>query len=971
MSTLSKFLDHPQQTLLVVDGSSFLYRAYHGLPDLRSPTGEPTGALYGMIAMLKRLRNIVPTEHAVCVFDAKGKTFRDDWYPEYKANRAKMPDDLVAQIEPIEQAVRALGWPVVIQDGVEADDVIGTLAERAQQAGWRTVMATGDKDLTQLVNSEVLWFNTMSGDALDEAGVTAKFGVPPERMIDYLTLVGDSVDNVPGVDKVGPKTAVKWLTEYGTLDNIIAQADTVKGKVGENLRAALDWIPQAKRLVTVVRDLDLTPSLPDWKNVRYNGADHGALHSIYTRAGFKTWLKELGESNDNAPTEPNGANGAKKANTTSHTDDLFATPELNQAVVTTSTSSTLSTPSAAASLPAGFGDSDHTQAHELTPFQAKVTIVNTPELLDELLTQITQAPLVALDTETTSLNTFKARLVGLSFAVTGDAGWYVPVAHDGIQSQSVSQLDLDTVLAALKPWLEDVTQHKIGQHLKYDRHIFANHGVTLRGVVHDTLLQSYVIDSTAPHRLDAIAARYMHVSSLSYEDLCGKGASQIPFAQVDIVRAATYAVEDAALCMALHAILYPKISADAGLKYVYEHIELPTAEVLYRMERNGVLLDVHELHAQSHHLGQALLTLEKTAHELAGQPFNLNSPKQIGEIFFEKLGMPVVKKTSKGAPSTDEEVLQKLAEDYPLPKAMLEYRSLSKLKSTYTDTLPSMIEPSTGRVHTNYAQAVAVTGRLSSNEPNLQNIPVRTELGRKIRTAFIPPQGSVMMSADYSQIELRILAHLSQDPGLLDAFQKSEDVHARTAAQIFGVDLKEVSFDQRRMAKVINFGLIYGMSAFGLANNLGISRTAAQQYMDQYFVQYPSVLQFMETTKQFAREHGYVQTHFGRRLYLPDIHNRNQGKRQGAERAAINAPMQGTSADLIKLAMIRVQRELDERQLGAKLIMQVHDELVLEVPTAETDLLKQLIPECMAQVAELSVPLVAEVGVGANWEAAH
>lgn len=946
MSTLSTFLDHPQETLLVVDGSSFLYRAYHGLPDLRSPSGEPTGALYGMIAMLKRLRHIVPTEHAVCVFDAKGKTFRDEWYPEYKANRAKMPDDLVAQIEPIEQAVRALGWPVVIQEGVEADDVIGTLAERAQQAGWRTVMATGDKDLTQLVNSEVLWFNTMSGDALDEAGVAAKFGVPPERIIDYLTLVGDSVDNVPGVDKVGPKTAVKWLTEYGTLDNIIAQADTVKGKVGENLRAALDWIPQAKRLVTVVRDLDLSPSLPDWKNVRYNEPDHTALHGIYSRSGFRTWLKETEELLGQVVVQPAAKSDAPM-------DDLFAEPIAPPAVKV-------------APMPLM---EKSAEPKELKPYQVQVTIVNTPELLDELLTKITAAPLVALDTETTSLNSFKAHLVGLSFAITGDAGWYVPVAHEGMQS--IAQLDLNTVLAKLTPWLENPQQHKIGQHLKYDRHVFANHGIALNGVAHDTLLESYVLDSTAQHRLDAIAARYMHVSSLSYEDLCGKGASQIPFAQVDIEKAATYAVEDAALCIALHAIMYPQIAADAGLKTVYETIELPTAEVLYRMERNGVLLDVNELHAQSHHLGQALLQLEQTAHELAGQPFNLNSPKQIGEIFFEKLGMPVVKKTSKGAPSTDEEVLQKLAEDYPLPKAMLEYRSLSKLKSTYTDTLPSMIEPSTGRVHTNYAQAVAVTGRLSSNEPNLQNIPVRTELGRKIRTAFIPPKGSIMMSADYSQIELRILAHLSQDPGLLDAFQKGDDVHARTAAQIFNVELKDVSFDQRRMAKVINFGLIYGMSAFGLANNLGISRTAAQQYMDQYFIQYPSVLQFMESTKQFAREHGYVQTHFGRRLYLPDIHNRNAGKRQGAERAAINAPMQGTSADLIKLAMVRVQNEIQARGLQSKLIMQVHDELVLEVPDAEVELMKTLIPECMANVAQLTVPLLAELGVGDNWEAAH
>ena len=941
MSTVTDFLDHSNHTLLVIDGSSFLYRAYHGLPDLRSPTGEPTGALYGMIAMLKRLRNIVPTEHAVCVFDAKGKTFRDDWYPEYKANRAKMPDDLVAQIEPIEAVVRALGYPVVIQDGVEADDVIGTLAHKAQAAGWRTVMATGDKDLTQLVNSEVLWFNTMSGDALDVAGVTAKFGVPPERMIDYLTLVGDSVDNVPGVEKVGPKTAVKWLTEFGTLDNIIEKSNEIKGKVGEYLRAAVEsnWLPQARKLVTVVCDLDLSASLPDWQNVQYNPVDNSALLAIYQRAGFKTWSKELIEQ------------GAQPDVNTGQVDDLFSAPVVATPVQTPKR------------------DEESAEPVTLTPFTVHATIVNTPELLNEMMAQIERSALVALDTETTSLNSFKARLVGLSFALNGATGWYVPVAHEGMQS--IEQLPMDAVLARLKPWLENSDAHKIGQHLKYDMHVFANHGIALRGVVHDTLLQSYVLDSTAKHALDAIGAKYLHVSSLSYEDVCGKGANQMPFAQVDIEKAATYAVEDAAICIAVHEKMYPQICADAGLKMVYETIELPTSEVLYQMERNGVLLDVNELHRQSHSLGQTLLQLEHTAHELAGQPFNLNSPKQIGEIFFEKLGMPVVKKTSKGAPSTDEEVLQKLAEDYPLPKAMLEYRSLSKLKSTYTDSLPTMIESSTGRVHTHYAQAVAVTGRLSSNDPNLQNIPVRTELGRKVRTAFIAPEGSVMMSADYSQIELRILAHMAQDPVLIEAFNTGIDVHARTAAQIFSVALEDVSFDQRRMAKVINFGLIYGMSAFGLANNLGISRTAAQQYIDQYFIQYPSVLQYMEQTKQFAREHGYVSTHFGRRLYLPDINNRNMGKRQGAERAAINAPMQGTSADLIKLAMVAVQSALTERGLQSKLVMQVHDELVLEVVDSELELLKGLIPELMSGVAQLSVPLLAEVGVGVNWELAH
>ncbi len=954
MSTVTDFLDHPDHTLLVIDGSSFLYRAYHGLPDLRSPTGEPTGALYGMIAMLKRLRNIVPTEHAVCVFDAKGKTFRDDWYPEYKANRAKMPDDLVAQIEPIEAVVRALGFPVVIQDGVEADDVIGTLAHQAQAAGWRTVMATGDKDLTQLVNSQVLWFNTMSGDALDVVGVTAKFGVPPERIIDYLTLVGDAVDNVPGVDKVGPKTAVKWLTEYGTLDALVARADEVKGKVGENLRAALDWLPQARKLVTVVCDLDLSASLPNWQDVQYQAPDNLALLAIYQKSGFRTWSKELQEQGVRA-----------ESGAASDQSDLFASGE-------STGSKTASSSATAGATPIPVAQTQPEPSNEpvtLTPYAVNTTIVNTPELFDALMTQIQSAPLVALDTETTSLNSFKARLVGLSFAINNHSGWYLPVAHEGMQA--LTQLNLDDVLARLKPWLEDDTAHKIGQHLKYDAHVFANHGVTLRGVVHDTLLESYVLDSTGPHRLDAIAARCLHVSSVSYEDLCGKGASQMPFAQVEIEKAANYAAEDAALCIAVHEVMYPKICADAGLRTTYETIELPTAQVLFEMERYGVLLDVPELQRQSNSLGQTLLQLERSAHELAGQPFNLNSPKQIGEIFFEKLGMPVVKKTSKGAASTDEEVLQKLAEDYPLPKAMLEYRSLAKLKSTYTDSLPTMIEPSTGRVHTHYAQAVAVTGRLSSNDPNLQNIPVRTELGRKVRTAFIAPEACVMMSADYSQIELRILAHMAQDPALIDAFQKGDDVHTRTAAQIFNVALTEVSFDQRRMAKVINFGLIYGMSAFGLANNLGIPRAAAQQYIDQYFVQYPAVLQYMEQTKQFAREHGYVTTHFGRRLYLPDINNRNMGKRQGAERAAINAPMQGTSADLIKLAMVAVQSTLHERGLKSKLVMQVHDELVLEVPHDEVEQLRRLIPELMAGVAQLSVPLLAEVGVGANWELAH
>lgn len=970
MSLITNFMAKTPKTLLLVDGSSFLYRAFHGLhtADLRSPSGAPTGALYGMINMFKRLRNQVPTEHAVCVFDAKGKTFRDDWYPEYKATRSPMPDDLRLQIPLIEAAIRALGWRVVSVEGVEADDVMGTLSERATALGWATVMATGDKDLTQLVNNHVLWFNTMSDDVLNITGVVEKFGVPPNQIVDYLTLVGDTVDNVPGVPKVGPKTAVKWLTEYGSLDALVENSAQIKGKIGENLRAALDWLPMAKRLVTVKCDVPLDESLSDLNHVVFAPEDKGALREIFETANFKTWLKAL---NAEAAEEALAAVVAEVA--VQNDAPILEIGETGSLFDSFESSDAASAPASAVNIaPVAVNtfESDPFDASiELMPFKVDAKIVYTEAELVELLQALKAAPLTAFDTETTSLSPFGARIVGLSFAVDEASGWYIPVGHDGMEN--TAQLSLEVVFDFLKPWLEDVSQLKIGQNLKYDAHVLANHGVSLRGIAHDTMLESYVLNSHAKHALDAIGERYLQVSSLSYEDLCGKGAAQIPFAQVEIERAAVYAVEDAALCLAVHAVMYPKICADAGLKAVYETIEMPTSEALFAVERTGVLIDVNELRAQSNHLGQQLLQLETTAHELAGQPFNLNSPKQIGEIFFEKLGMPVVKKTAKGAPSTDEDVLQKLAEDYPLPKAMLEYRSLSKLKSTYTDKLPLMVEATTGRIHTHYAQTVAVTGRLSSNEPNLQNIPVRTEQGRKVRTAFIAPKGCVIMSADYSQIELRILAHLSQDPGLLSAFSNNEDVHQRTAAQIFGVTLPEVSSDQRRMAKMINFGLIYGMSAFGLANNLNIPRTAAQQYMDQYFTQYPAVLQFMEHTKQDAREYGYVKTHFGRRLYLPDINNRNQGKRQGAERAAINAPMQGTSADLIKLAMVAVLKKLASEGLKSKMIMQVHDELVFEVPDDEVERMKVLIPQCMAGVATFNVPLVAEVGIGANWEAAH
>ena len=937
MAGISDFMARAPHTLLLIDGSSFLYRAFHGLPDLRSPTGEPTGALYGMINMLKRLRTQVPTNHAVCVFDAKGKTFRDELYPEYKATRSAMPDDLRLQIEVINQAVAALGWPVLSVSGVEADDVIGTLSVQATARGWNTVMATGDKDLTQLVNERVLWFNTMSDDVLGVAGVMDKFGVPPERIIDYLTLVGDTVDNIPGVDKVGPKTAVKWLTQYGSLANIVHNAHDIGGKVGENLRAALDWLPQGQALVTVKCDVDLTEQCPDIEAITMNPPDNLTLQRIYEQSNFRTWLKSVNSELDGSSEEKNNhANTASATDTSAPLLEQFSTQDVEPT---------------------------------LTQFESTHIIVNTPAALDDLVAHLNQATLTAFDTETNSLEPLNAQLVGLSFATDAHSGWYIPVAHDGMQT--VTQLPLSLVLGALKPWLENAQAAKIGQHLKYDSHVLANHHIELNGIVHDIMLQSYVLNSSLRHNLGAIAQRYLHVSSVAYEDLCGKGAAQISFAQVDIELAAKYAVEDAALCLALHHIMYPLICADAGLKTVYESIELPAAHVLFAMERNGVLLDVPQLQQQSNLIGQQLLSLENTAYELAGQPFNLNSPKQLGEIFFEKLGFPVIKKTAKGAPSTDEDVLQKLAEDYPLPKTLLEYRGLSKLKSTYTDKLPLMINPRTHRVHTHYAQAVTVTGRLSSNEPNLQNIPVKSEQGRKVRTAFIANANCVLMSADYSQIELRILAHLSQDSGLLAAFKNNEDVHQRTAAQIFSCPLEQVTPEQRRMAKMINFGLIYGMSAFGLAANLNISRTAAQQYMDAYFTQYPSVLQYMEQTKQFAREHGYVQTHFGRRLYLSDINSKNQGKRQGAERAAINAPMQGTSADLIKLAMVDVQKALIAEKLASCLIMQVHDELVFEVPQNEVERMRVLVPACMAGVVAWDVPLLVEVGVGQNWEEAH
>ena len=907
-------------TLLLVDGSSYLYRAFHALPDLRNAAGEPTGAVRGVLSMLRALESDYKSDFRAVVFDAKGKTFRDDWYPEYKAHRPSMPEDLVAQIEPLHQCIRAAGWPLLMIDGVEADDVIGTLSQQAAAAGIDCVISTGDKDLAQLVNGHVTLVNTMSNEVLDEAGVKAKFGVPPGRIVDYLALVGDTSDGVPGVAKVGPKTAVKWLDAYGSLDAIVAHAADIGGAVGENLRKHLDFLPLGVRLVTVVCDLPLPLAVTD---LAPQAPDKEALAGLYARLEFKGWLREL--SGDTPLPAARARNTAPAAAT------VAATPTVE-------------------------------------PDRSGYECILEMAQLDAWLARLDAAALVSLDTETTGLDPMQARLVGISFAIEGTHAAYLPLGHG--YAGAPAQLPLADVLAKLKPWLESARRAKLGQHLKYDRHIFANHGVALRGIVEDTLLQSYVLESDKPHDLGSLAARHCGLATISYDAVTGKGAARISFAQVEVGRAAEYAAEDADVTLRVHQVLRPQLAAAPELESLYRDLELPVAEVLFRIERNGVLIDAATLARQSDELGRKIMALEAEAQQLAGQPFNLNSPKQLAEILFNQQGLPVVKKTPSGGPSTDEEVLEKLAEDYPLPKKILEHRSLAKLKNTYTDKLPKMINPATGRVHTSFAQAVAVTGRLASSDPNLQNIPIRTAEGRRIRSAFVAPAAHRIVSADYSQIELRIMAHLSDDPRLLEAFARGEDVHRATAGEIFGVTPIEVSSEQRRAAKVINFGLIYGMSAFGLAKQIGVDRGAAA-YMDRYFARYPGVARYMEETRAVARDKGYVETVFGRRLWLPEIRSSNAGRRQGAERAAINAPMQGTAADLIKRAMLAVQDWLDREQLQTLLVLQVHDELVLEVPETELDAVREALPKLMGGVARLKVPLLVEVGVGADWDAAH
>ncbi|WP_025457503.1 DNA polymerase I [Neisseria polysaccharea] len=925
-------------TLLLVDGSSYLYRAYHAMAQLTAPDGAPTGALYGVLNMLRRLRADYVHDYCAVVFDAKGKNFRHEMFPDYKATRPPMPDDLRPQAEALPDLVRLMGWPVLVIPQVEADDVIGTLAKMASEVGWNVVVSTGDKDMAQLVNERVTLVNTMSGETLDIEGVKEKFGVRPDQIRDYLALMGDKVDNVPGVEKCGPKTAVKWLEAYGSLAGVMEHVGEVKGKVGENLQAALEQLPLSYDLVTIKTDVDLHTELSDGiESLRRTSPKWSQLAVDFKRWGFRTWLKEAESRMHEA------ADG-----------DLFGSDTIGeQAALDMETSSERLHEKAV--------------APEKLDYQAVITEAQFAALLDKLA----QTDKIGIDTETTSLDAMNASLVGISIAFQAGEAVYIPVGHS--LTAAPEQLDLQDVLGRLKPHLENPALKKIGQNLKYDQHVFANYGIALNGIAGDAMLASYIIESHLGHGLDELSGRWLGLETITYESLCGKGAKQIGFADVAIGQATEYAAQDADFALRLEAHL--RAQMDAKQLEMYEKMELPVAQVLFEMERNGVQIDRAELARQSAELGAELMKLEQEAYAAAGQPFNLNSPKQLQEILFDKMGIPTkgLKKTAKGGISTNEAVLEQLAPDYPLPKIILQNRSLAKLKSTYTDKLPEMISPRDNRVHTTYAQAVAITGRLASNNPNLQNIPIRTAEGRRVRRAFTAPPGSVIVSADYSQIELRIMAHLSGDKTLIAAFQNGEDVHRRTAAEVFGTAPENVSPEQRRYAKTINFGLIYGMGQYGLAKSLGIDNLSAKNFIDRYFARYPGVAEYMQRTKEQAAAQGFVETLFGRRLYLPDIRNKNANARAGAERAAINAPMQGTASDLIKRAMIDVSRWLVSDDLKSKLIMQVHDELVLEVPEAELDLVKEKLPQIMAKVDEgmLKVPLVAEVGVGENWEEAH
>lgn len=895
--------------VLLVDGSSYLYRAFHAMykADLRTKDGFPTGAIRGVVAMLKRLEKDYPESPVAVVFDAKGKTFRDDLYKEYKANRPPMPDDLREQVQPLHEIIRAMGFPMLIVEGVEADDVIGTLAREATEKGMPVVVSTGDKDMAQLVNEHVTLVNTMTETVLDIEGVKEKFGIPPELIIDYLALMGDKVDNIPGVEKCGPKTAVKWLEQFGSLQGVMDHADEVKGKVGENLRDALQQLPLSYELATIKTDVEL--ELPI-EALQQQAPDNGVLLDWFKKLEFNAWIAELED---------------------------------------TETGETLTS---------------------LEAIETDYEIVLDEKRFAEWLNILKKSALFAFDTETTSLNYMDAEIVGVSFSVEVGKAAYVPVAHDYLGAPQ--QLSRDNVLNQLKPFLEDPQHKKVGQNLKYDANVLANYDITLRGIEYDTMLESYVFNSTANrHDMDTLAEIHLGHKTIHFEDIAGKGAKQLTFNQLKLEEAGPYAAEDADITLRLHHALWPQVSGQSGLKRIFENVELPLVPILSRVERNGALLDTDALAQQSFEHGETMAKLEKEAFDLAGEEFNLGSPKQLATILFEKMNLPVVKKTAKGAPSTNEEVMQELALDYPLPKVILQHRSLSKLKNTYTDKLPLLVNKRTGRVHTSYHQAVAATGRLSSSDPNLQNIPIKTEEGRRVRQAFIAPQGYKIVAADYSQIELRIMAHLSGDVGLKKAFSEGLDVHKATAAEVFGCDVDKVSVEQRRSAKAINFGLIYGMSAFGLARQLRIGRADAQSYIDTYFERYPGVAAYMDSIRKSAAEQGYVETLLGRRLYLPEINSKNGMRRQAAERTAINAPMQGTAADIIKRAMIDVDAWLNKDKVNARMIMQVHDELVLEVAEDKVQEITETLCDIMSNAVELSVPLLVEAGVGINWDEAH
>ena len=854
-------------------------------------------------------------DYAACVFDAKGETFRNDIYPAYKEQRPSMPEALAAQIEPIHRAIVALGWPMLVVPGVEADDIIGTLAHCATRAGVRTIISTGDKDLAQLVNEHVELVNTMSGERQDIEGVIKKFGVEPGQIVDFLMLTGDAVDNIPGVNNVGPKTAAKWLAQYKTIDALVANADAIKGVAGNNLRAAIPHFEMTRRLLTIKVDCEVPGLIDGLQTLVPKPIDREALIKLYDDYGFRNWLRELSGEPERVPVQ----------------DSRIAS-----------------------TLPETLGKMQYDTVLDWPAFERWLGIIQ-------------QAEMVALDTETTSIDPMRARLVGISLSVKPGSACYIPVGHRG--PDSVIQLPRQEVLERLRPWLENPRAAKLLHNAKYDAHVFLNEGIALSGITEDTMLQAYVLESHRRVNLQELSERWLGRVGVTFEDLCGKGAKQLCFDEVEIEKASWYACEDADFTMQLHGVLRPKVASAAGLETIYQ-LEIRASAVLTTIERNGVRIDAHVLAMQSHEIGQQLLQYEKKAFELVGQPFNLNSPKQLGEILFQRMQLPVVRKTASGAPSTDEDVLTKLARDYPLAQVLLDYRALAKLKSTYTDKLPKMLDPRTGRVHTRYAQAAVITGRLASSDPNLQNIPVRTPEGRRVRAAFVATNGQII-SADYSQIELRVMAHVSGDDNLRRAFVNKEDIHRATASEVFGVSPAEVSSEQRRAAKAINFGLIYGMGEFGLASNLGITRDAARAYIDRYFARYPGVAKYMEETKLKAREQGYVETVFGRRLWLPEMRGGSGPRRAAAERAAINAPMQGTAADLIKMAMVAVQDWLDAEQLKTLMVMQVHDELVLDVPADEVEVVAHHLPGLMCNVTELSVPLVAEVGIGANWEQAH